>query len=102
MIARGDMGISIPIYEVPIVQKQIIKKCNAAKKFVITATQMLEHMTEHTRPTRAEVADVANAIIDGTDFVMLSAETAVGRYPYESVLMMNEIIKFTEKAIPGL
>jgi len=102
MIARGDMGISIPIYEVPIVQKQIIKKCNAAKKFVITATQMLESMTEHARPTRAEVADVANAIIDGTDFVMLSAETAVGRYPYESVLMMDQIIKFTEKAIPGL
>jgi len=102
MIARGDMGISIPVYEVPIVQKQIIKKCNAAKKFVITATQMLESMTEHTRPNRAEVADVANAIIDGTDFVMLSAETAVGRYPYECVRMMNEIIKFTEKAIPGL
>ena len=102
MIARGDMGISIPIYEVPIVQKQIIKKCNAAKKFVITATQMLESMTEHARPTRAEVADVANAIIDGTDFVMLSAETAVGRYPYQSVLMMNEIIKFTEKSTSQL
>lgn len=102
MIARGDMGISIPIYEIPIVQKRIIKKCNTARKFVITATQMLEHMTEHPRPTRAEVADVANAIIDGTDFVMLSAETAVGRFPYQSVLMMNEIIKFTEKAIPGL
>ena len=102
MIARGDMGISIPVYEVPIVQKQIIKKCNAAKKFVITATQMLESMTEHTKPTRAEVADVANAIIDGTDFVMLSAETAVGRYPYESVLMMNEIVKFTEKSISQL
>jgi pyruvate kinase len=102
MIARGDMGISIPIYEVPIVQKRIIKKCNAAKKFVITATQMLESMTEHARPTRAEVADVANAIIDGTDFVMLSAETAVGRYPYDSVLMMNEIIKFTEKSMPQL
>ncbi|MHC4061958.1 MAG: pyruvate kinase, partial [Planctomycetota bacterium] len=101
MIARGDMGISIPIYEVPIIQKQIIKKCNAAKKFVITATQMLEHMTAHSRPTRAEVTDVANAIIDGTDFVMLSAETAVGKYPYESVRMMNDIIKFTEKAIPG-
>jgi pyruvate kinase len=99
MIARGDMGVSIPIYEVPIVQKRIIKKCNAAKKFVITATQMLESMTEHARPTRAEVADVANAIIDGTDFVMLSAETAVGKYPYESVRMMNDTIKFTEKAI---
>jgi pyruvate kinase len=99
MIARGDMGIAVPIYQVPIIQKRIIKKCNAAKKFVITATQMLEHMTEHSRPTRAEVTDVANAIIDGTDFVMLSAETAVGLFPYESVLMMNEIIKFTEKAM---
>ena len=88
MIARGDMGVAIPIHEVPIVQKRIIKKCNAANTFVITATQMLEHMTEHSRPTRAEVTDVANAIIDGTDFVMLSGETAVGRFPYESVLMM--------------
>ncbi|HEX43018.1 MAG TPA: pyruvate kinase [Phycisphaerales bacterium] len=96
MIARGDMGVAIPIYEVPIIQKRIIKKCNAAGKFVITATQMLEHMTEHSRPTRAEVTDVANAILDGTDFVMLSGETAAGKYPYESVRMMNEIIKFTE------
>jgi pyruvate kinase len=102
MIARGDMGVSLPIQEVPIIQKHIIKKCNAAGKFVITATQMLEHMTEHSRPTRAEVTDVANAIIDGTDFVMLSAETAVGRYPSESVRMMNEIIKFTEKSLPEL
>jgi pyruvate kinase len=102
MIARGDMGVAIPIYEVPIVQKQIIRKCNAAGKFVITATQMLEHMTESTRPTRAEVTDVANAILDGTDFVMLSAETAAGKYPYESVRMMNEIIKFTEQSRPAL
>ena len=102
MIARGDMGVAIPIYEVPIIQKRIIKKCNAAKKFVITATQMLEHMTEHSRPTRAEVTDVANAIIDGTDFVMLSGETAVGHFPYESVLMMNEIIKFTEKNLGSI
>jgi pyruvate kinase len=102
MIARGDMGVAIPVYEVPVVQKQIIRKCNAAGKFVITATQMLEHMTESTRPTRAEVTDVANAILDGTDFVMLSAETAVGKYPYESVHMMNEIIKFTEKSLPEL
>jgi len=102
MIARGDMGISVPVYKVPVIQKQIIKKCNAAGKFVITATEMLEHMTEHPRPTRAEVADVANAILDGTDFVMLSAETAIGRYPYESVMMMNEIIKFTEKAMGKL
>jgi pyruvate kinase len=102
MIARGDMGVAIPIYEVPIIQKRIIRKSNAAGKFVITATQMLEHMTEHSRPTRAEVTDVANAIIDGTDFVMLSAETAVGRFPYQSVLMMNDIIKFTEKSMSGL
>jgi len=102
MIARGDMGVAIPIHEVPIVQKRIIKRSNAAGKFVITATQMLEHMTEHSRPTRAEVTDVANAIIDGTDFVMLSAESAVGNFPYQSVLMMNEIIKFTEKSMTGL
>ncbi len=97
MIARGDMGVSLPIYEIPIIQKMIIKKCNRAGKFVITATQMLESMTENHRPTRAEVTDVANAIIDGTDFVMLSAESAVGKYPVETVRMMNSIIKFTEK-----
>src|SRR3989339_1039941 len=97
MIARGDMGIAVPIYEIPMIQKKIIRKCNKANKFVITATQMLEHMTEHSRPTRAEVTDVANSIIDGTNFVMLSAETAAGKFPYESVLMMNEIIKHTEK-----
>jgi len=102
MIARGDMGVAMPIHEVPIIQKHIIKKCNAAGKFVITATQMLEHMTEHSRPTRAEVTDVANAIIDGTDFVMLSAETAVGRFPSESVAMMNQIIKFTEESLSTL
>lgn len=96
MIARGDMGVSIPIYEVPIVQKRIIKKCNQAGKFVITATQMLESMVENIRPTRAEVTDVANAILDGSDFVMLSAETAAGAHPVESVKMMNQIIKFTE------
>ncbi|MBU1932441.1 MAG: pyruvate kinase, partial [Candidatus Omnitrophica bacterium] len=96
MVARGDMGVSVPIYEIPIIQKYIIRKCNRKKKFVITATQMLESMTEHIRPTRAEVTDVANAIIDGTDFVMLSAETAIGKYPSESVKMMNDIIKFTE------
>jgi len=96
MIARGDMGVSLPIYEIPIVQKTIIKKCNRAKKFVITATQMLESMTENLRPTRAEVADVANAIIDGTDYVMLSAESAVGQHPVETVALMNKIIQFTE------
>ena len=102
MVARGDMGVAIPIYQVPIVQKRIIAKCNVAGKFVITATQMLEHMTEYSQPTRAEVTDVANAILDGTDYVMLSGETAVGRFPSESVHMMNEIIKFTEKSQPSL
>jgi len=98
MIARGDMGISVPIYEIPIIQKEIIRECNRAKKPVITATQMLERMTENLIPTRAEVTDVANAILDGTDFVMLSAETSVGQYPVEAVKMMNQIIQFTEKA----
>ncbi|MCX5668905.1 MAG: pyruvate kinase [Candidatus Omnitrophica bacterium] len=96
MIARGDLGVSIPIYEVPIVQKEIIRKCNRVKKFVITATQMLESMTKNYIPERAEVSDVANAILDGSDYLMLSAETAVGLYPVECVRMMNQIIKFTE------
>jgi len=96
MIARGDMGVSIPIYEIPVVQKLIIKKCNQAKKFVITATQMLESMVENLRPARAEVTDVANAVLDGSDFVMLSAETAIGQHPVEAVKMMNQILKFTE------
>ena len=99
MIARGDMGVSIPIYEVPMVQKEIIRKCNQAGRLVITATQMLESMCAHLRPTRAEVADVANAILDCSDFLMLSAESAAGRYPVESVRMMNEIIKFTESSV---
>jgi pyruvate kinase len=99
MVARGDMGVSIPIYEIPVVQKAIIRKCNRAKKFVITATQMLESMVENIRPTRAEVTDVANAILDGTDFVMLSEETAAGKHPVEAVKMMNEIIKFTETSV---
>lgn len=97
MVARGDMGVSLPIWEVPMIQKAIIRKCNRARKFVITATQMLESMTENYLPTRAEVSDVANAILDGTDFVMLSAETAAGAYPSESVRMMNAVIKFTEE-----
>lgn len=96
MIARGDMGVSMPIYQIPVIQKQIIRKCNRAGKFVITATQMLESMTEHRLPTRAETTDVANAILDGTDFVMLSAESAVGKFPVETVRMMNNIIKYTE------
>ena len=97
MIARGDMGVCVPIYEIPFIQKTIIKKCNRKKRPVITATQMLEHMVENPRPTRAEVTDIANAIIDGSNYLMLSAETAVGKYPVQSVGMMNDIIKFTEK-----
>lgn len=96
MVARGDMGVSMPIYEIAVIQKMIIKKCNRMKKFVITATQMLESMTENLRPTRPEVTDVANAFLDGSDYLMLSAETAAGKHPVESVNMMNQIIKFTE------
>lgn len=98
MVARGDMGISLPVYEVPIMQKRIIKECNRKYKFVITATQMLESMVNNKMPTRAEVSDVANAILDGTNYVMLSAETAVGKYPAETVHMMQQIITFTEKS----
>jgi pyruvate kinase len=97
MVARGDMGVSIPIYEVPMVQKEIIRKSRKAGKTVITATQMLESMTENLRPTRAEVSDIANAVLDGTDMVMLSAETAAGKYPVESVRMMNSILEYTEQ-----
>jgi len=101
MVARGDMGVSVPIYEIPIIQKMIIRKCNKARKFVITATQMLESMTENRIPTRAEVTDVANAIIDGTDYVMLSAESAAGKHPVEAVDIMNKIIRFTEDYLDG-
>jgi pyruvate kinase len=95
IVARGDLGVSVPVYEIPILQKIIIRKCNLKGKFVITATQMLESMTEHQRPTRAEASDVANAVLDGSDYLMLSAETAVGKYPVESVRMMRDIIRFT-------
>ena len=99
MVARGDMGVEIPAEEVPHVQKEIIKKCNAKYKPVITATQMLDSMIKNPRPTRAETTDVANAIYDGTSAIMLSGETAAGAYPVEAVQMMAKIAKRTEEAI---
>lgn len=97
MIARGDLGVEIPIEDVPVVQKKLIHKANLCSIPVITATQMLESMTSNVRPTRAEATDVANAIIDGTDAVMLSAETAVGKYPLVTVETMVKIARQTEK-----
>ena len=97
LIARGDLGVSLPIYEIPIIQKEIIHRCNQKKKTVITATQMLESMTINPRPTRAEVSDVANAILDGSDYVMLSGETAIGSFPVKCVRMMQNIIDYTQR-----
>ena len=100
MIARGDLGIELPIEEVPLVQKRLLAVAGRYAKPTITATQMLESMVHSTRPTRAEVADVANAIFDGTDAVMLSQETAVGKHPVLAVQMMASIAQTTERELP--
>ena len=96
MVARGDLGVEIPIEEIASVQKHIIRQANLLAVPVITATHMLESMIENSRPTRAEVTDVANAILDGTDCVMLSGESAIGRFPAKTVDVMADIARVTE------
>lgn len=100
MVARGDLGVEVEVEDVPFLQKQIIAKANAAGKPAITATQMLESMVTNPTPTRAEVTDIANAIIDGTDAIMLSEETAVGKYPIEAVEVMKKVAAATEATLP--
>lgn len=100
MIARGDLGVEIPLEEMPLVQKDIIARCTQSSRTVITATQMLESMTWNPTPTRAEVLDIANAVLDGTDALMLSGETAVGKYPIEVVRMMSRVAARVERSTP--
>jgi len=98
MVARGDLGVEMPLEEIPMYQKMLIEKANKSGRLVITATQMLESMTQHSRPTRAETTDVANAVLDGTDALMLSGETSAGKYPIEALKVMDRIIVYTENA----